>query len=180
MTQRQHFTQALAPARRDFLKRTLTLGLIAGGGYGISRLLLHPEPLQAAETENFEIQHTPEEWRKLLTPQQFYIMREQGTETPFSSPLLHEKRTGVFHCAACDLSLYDSSTKYDSGTGWPSFYAARNEAVGTEEDRSLFMVRTEVHCRRCGGHLGHVFDDGPPPTGKRHCINGVALHFVPA
>jgi peptide-methionine (R)-S-oxide reductase len=109
------------------------------------------------------------------------VLRGHGTEPAGSSPLDHEKRAGIFHCAACDLPLYSSETKFDSGTGWPSFWAPIDGAIGTSEDRTLlFYVRTEVHCRRCGGHLGHVFDDGPPPTGKRYCMNGVALAFKPA
>ena len=108
------------------------------------------------------------------------MLRQEDTEYPGSSPLLHETRKGNFSCAGCDLPLYSSETKFDSGTGWPSFWEALPNAVGLKVDNSLFMARTEVHCRRCGGHLGHVFDDGPPPTGKRHCINGVALTFKPA
>jgi len=127
----------------------------------------------------FEITRTEEEWRQLLTPAQFYVLREHGTERPGTSPLLEEKRKGTYNCAGCDLPLYSSETKYDSGTGWPSFWAAIDGAVGTQEDNTFFMTRTEVHCRRCGGHLGHIFDDGPQPTGMRHCINGVALAFRP-
>jgi peptide-methionine (R)-S-oxide reductase len=108
------------------------------------------------------------------------VLRRHGTERPFSSPLDHEKRKGTFACVGCDLPAYSSDTKFDSGTGWPSFYQPLPDAVGTSEDRSYFMKRTEVHCRRCGGHLGHVFDDGPQPTGLRYCMNGVALKFVPA
>src|SRR6185503_13817592 len=131
-----------------------------------------------AAEESFEITKTPEEWRKVLTPAQYYILREEGTERPFSSPLNNEKRAGVFSCAACDLPLYSSETKFESGTGWPSFWKPLENAVGTREDRSYFFIaRTEVHCRRCGGHLGHVFPDGPPPTGLRYCMNGDAMTF---
>jgi peptide-methionine (R)-S-oxide reductase len=115
-----------------------------------------------------------------LTPAQFRVLREHDTEPPGSSPLDDEHRRGTFHCAGCDLPLFASATKFDSRTGWPSFTAPLPDALGTSEDRTLFLARTEVHCRRCGGHLGHVFDDGPPPTGKRYCINGVALVFRPA
>ena len=125
----------------------------------------------------FEIMRTDKEWKSVLTPAQYYVLRQQGTERAGSSPLDREKRSGRFHCAGCDLPLYSSEAKFDSGTGWPSFWEAIEGAVGTTTDRSFFMTRTEVHCRRCGGHLGHIFNDGPPPTGKRHCINGVALRF---
>ncbi|MDO6460247.1 peptide-methionine (R)-S-oxide reductase MsrB [Granulosicoccaceae sp. 1_MG-2023] len=132
------------------------------------------------KTAGFEISKSEAQWREILTPEQYDILREEGTERAFTSELNNEKRDGLFHCAGCDLPLYSSATKYDSGTGWPSFYDALENAVGTRQDRSFFMLRTEVHCRRCGGHLGHIFDDGPAPTGKRHCINGLALTFVPA
>ncbi|MEM7424781.1 MAG: peptide-methionine (R)-S-oxide reductase MsrB [Pseudomonadota bacterium] len=128
----------------------------------------------------FEVVKTDEEWRRILSAQQYAVLRQEGTEYSFSSPLLHEKRKGHFACAGCELPLYSSKHKYDSGTGWPSFWQALPDAVGTKTDSKFFMTRTEVHCRRCGGHLGHVFDDGPEPTGKRHCINGVALKFVEA
>ena len=128
----------------------------------------------------FEVTHTEAEWRKLLTPEQFDVLRREGTEPPFTSPLLHEKRAGVFTCAGCALDLFSSSTKFESGTGWPSFWKPLANAIGTTTDRTLFMERTEVHCRRCGGHLGHVFDDGPRPTGLRYCMNGDALGFRPA
>jgi len=120
------------------------------------------------------------EWKKRLTPEQYYVLREHGTERAGTSPLNHEKRQGAFECAGCGLALFSSDTKFDSGTGWPSFYRPLPGAVDTKTDRSFFMTRTEVHCHRCEGHLGHVFDDGPPPTGLRYCMNGVALKFVPA
>ena len=132
-----------------------------------------------APGETFEIVKTPEEWRAMLTPAQFKVLREAGTERSGSSPLDAEKRAGVFACAGCDLPVYSSATKFDSGTGWPSFTAPIANAVRTRPDPGLFGNRTEVHCRRCGGHLGHVFDDGPPPTGQRWCMNGVAMKFLP-
>lgn len=128
----------------------------------------------------FEITRSDEEWRRLLTPEQYRVLRQHGTERPGSSPLDREKRAGTFVCAGCELPLFSSETKFDSGTGWPSFWAPLDDAIGTSEDTSLFMTRTEVHCRRCGGHLGHVFEDGPPPTGLRYCMNGVAMKFQPA
>ncbi|HXG81513.1 MAG TPA: peptide-methionine (R)-S-oxide reductase MsrB [Sphingomicrobium sp.] len=127
----------------------------------------------------FEIQRSPAEWRRRLGAARYHILREAGTERPFSSPLLNEKRKGIFACAGCGLPLFSSAAKYDSRTGWPSFFKALPNAVAYQRDLSLGMVRTKEHCRRCGGHLGHVFDDGPPPTGKRHCINGLSLTFRP-
>lgn len=128
----------------------------------------------------FPIMKTEAEWKRALTAEQFYILREEGTERPFTSPLLKEHRKGTFTCAADGTALFASSTKFDSGTGWPSFWKPLPKAVGTSSDRSLGMTRTEVHCSQCGGHLGHVFDDGPAPTGLRYCINGDALKFRPA
>ena len=120
------------------------------------------------------------DWRQRLTANQYMILRQHGTERAGSSPLNKEKRKGTFACAGCDLPLFSSDTKFESGTGWPSFYQPLPNAVETKTDRSYFMTRTEVHCARCLGHLGHVFDDGPPPTGLRYCMNGVAMKFVPA
>lgn len=129
--------------------------------------------------ETFPITRSDEEWRRLLTPEQYRVMRGHGTEAPGSCALLYEKRRGVFHCAGCDTPLFASHDKFESGTGWPSFNEPEPGAVETSVDRSHFMVRTEVHCAHCGSHLGHVFDDGPPPSGLRYCINGVALVFRP-
>ena len=139
---------------------------------------LRASPAQAAE--KFEVEKTDAEWRAQLTPQQYEILRQEGTERPGSSPLLKEHRKGIFACAGCDLPLFSSETKFESGTGWPSFYQPLPNAAATSSDRSLLLPRTEVHCSRCGGHLGHVFDDGPKPTGLRYCMNGVALTFKPA
>lgn len=129
--------------------------------------------------ETYPVTRTDEEWRSLLTPEQYRVMRGHGTEAPGSCALLYEKRRGVFHCAGCDTPLFASNDKFESGTGWPSFNEPEPGAVETSVDRSHFMVRTEVHCAHCGSHLGHVFDDGPPPSGLRYCINGVALVFHP-
>ncbi|GAB4134276.1 MAG: peptide-methionine (R)-S-oxide reductase MsrB [Cyanobacteria bacterium J069] len=135
---------------------------------------------QAIASTVFEITKTEAEWQAILTPEQFRVLRQHGTEYPGSSPLDKEYGEGTYVCAACDLPLFTSETKFDSGTGWPSFYAPIAGAIGTTVDNSLFMTRTEVHCRRCGGHLGHVFEDGPAPTGLRYCMNGVSLKFIPA
>jgi peptide-methionine (R)-S-oxide reductase len=133
-----------------------------------------------APPETFEVMKSPEEWRKTLTPEQYAVLREESTEASGSSPLNKEPRRGTYACAGCDLPVYKSDKKFESGTGWPSFTAPIAGAVRTKEDRGIFMTRTEVHCRRCGGHLGHVFDDGPPPTGQRYCMNGVAMKFIAA
>jgi peptide-methionine (R)-S-oxide reductase len=132
---------------------------------------------QEAE-EHYPLGRNEEEWRRELTPDQFYVLRKHGTEPPGSSPLDHEHRDGVFSCAGCGSPVFSSAAKFDSGTGWPSFWEPLPGAVATSEDRSFFMVRTEVHCANCGGHLGHVFDDGPRPTGLRYCMNGVAMRFA--
>lgn len=128
----------------------------------------------------FPVSRSEADWRKRLTAQQFAVLRKEATERPYSSPLNKEKRKGVFSCAGCGNALYSSRTKFESGTGWPSFWEAMPGAVETATDRKLIYARTEVHCADCGGHLGHIFDDGPKPTGKRHCINGVAMTFKPA
>ena len=133
---------------------------------------------KAKTEQTFEITKSEAEWRQRLTPEQYRVLREHGTERAGSSPLDKEHGKGTFLCAGCELALFSSDTKFDSRTGWPSFYAPLDNAVGTTSDRSFFMTRTEVHCRRCGGHLGHVFDDGPQPTGLRYCMNGAALKFA--
>lgn len=131
------------------------------------------------QDDTFPITKSDEEWRQELAPDAYRVLRKHGTEPAGTSSLNDEKRAGAFLCAGCGQSLFDSSTKYESGSGWPSFYRAKDGAVGTETDRSLLMTRTEVHCARCGGHLGHVFPDGPAPTGQRYCMNGAALKFQP-
>jgi peptide-methionine (R)-S-oxide reductase len=157
------------PTRRFLLTGT-AIGLLCG---------FIPLPILAA-TETFEVTHSDAEWRQLLTPEQYAVLRRDGTERPGSSPLLNEHRAGVFTCAGCARDLFSSATKFDSHTGWPSFWAPLDGAVGETKDTSLFMVRTAVHCSRCGGHLGHVFNDGPKPTGLRYCMNGVAMNFQPS
>jgi peptide-methionine (R)-S-oxide reductase len=132
---------------------------------------------KAKTEQTFEITKSDAEWRQALSPEQYRVLREHGTERAGTSPLDKEHAKGTFLCAGCELALFSSDTKFDSRTGWPSFYAPLENAVGTTTDRGFFMVRTEVHCRRCGGHLGHVFDDGPQPTGLRYCMNGAALKF---
>ena len=134
----------------------------------------------AAGATTYEVNFTDAEWRQRLSPDVYNILRQQGTEPPGSSPLLNEHRAGTFGCAGCALPLFDAKTKFESGTGWPSFYQPLPNAVLTSTDSSMGIDRTEVHCRRCGGHLGHVFDDGPPPTGLRYCMDGLALTFTPA
>lgn len=133
-----------------------------------------------AQAKSFPLSYSAEEWRKRLTPEQFRILREEGTERPYTSPLLKEKRKGTYVCAADGNALFSSETKYESGTGWPSFYRPLKGGIGTSTDYKLGYPRNEVHCARCGGHLGHVFNDGPKPTGKRYCMNGDAMKFSPA
>ncbi|MCF6317433.1 MAG: peptide-methionine (R)-S-oxide reductase MsrB [Marinosulfonomonas sp.] len=152
----------------------LTSGLAATAALGMGALRVN------AASGRFEVTRTDEEWRAQLTPLQYDVMRHEGTERAGSSPLDKIYAEGTYQCRGCDLALYPSSTKFDSGTGWPSFWKPLPGAVGTKEDNSFFSKRTEVHCRRCGSHLGHVFNDGPAPTGKRHCLNGVSLTFVAA
>jgi peptide-methionine (R)-S-oxide reductase len=153
------------------MKRSTLLTVLAGA------VLAGPAAASAAVTEH--VTHTDAEWRKLLSPGAYGVLRHAETERPFSSPLDAEERAGTYLCAGCALPLYSSKTKFHSGTGWPSFWAPLPNAIATKTDTALFMVRTEVRCRRCDGHLGHVFDDGPKPTGLRYCMNGVALRFNP-
>jgi peptide-methionine (R)-S-oxide reductase len=154
--------------------------LLTGSAVGQAAVSL--SPWWAAEThadEDFAVTHTDADWRSRLTREQYAVLRQSGTEAPFTSPLLHEERPGTFACAGCELDLFSSTAKFDSRTGWPSFWAPLDRAVGETRDTSFGMARTAVHCSRCGGHLGHVFADGPKPTGLRYCMNGVALTFVP-
>lgn len=139
-------------------------------------MTVHPDP---HPSRRYEVTHTDEEWRRLLTPEQYEVMRGHGTERPGTCALLHETRPGAFTCAACAQPLFVAQTKFESGTGWPSFNEPVPGSIETSTDTRYGMTRTEVHCRRCGSHLGHVFPDGPPPTGLRYCINGVAMHFQP-
>jgi peptide-methionine (R)-S-oxide reductase len=159
-------------------RRFVLLG--GAGAVGLAFAAMgRPAPSQAAGA-TYAVMHTDAEWKKILTAEQYDILRQAGTERPFTSPLLNEHRHGVFACAGCNQDAFSSTTKFDSGTGWPSFWAPLNRtAVSTTNDRTLGMDRTEVHCTRCGGHLGHVFDDGPRPTGLRYCMNGYAMTFRP-
>jgi peptide-methionine (R)-S-oxide reductase len=162
--------------QRDTLSRSAWL--LGVGACGIA--VLAANRVRAEDTARYAVTHTDDEWRRILGPDRYAILRQNGTEPPDSSPLLKEHRAGVYRCAGCSLALFSSKTKYDSGDGWPSFYRPLPNAILTRADYDIGMPRTEVHCRQCGGHLGHVFDDGPPPTGLRYCIDGLALTFVPA
>ena len=158
----------------------LKAGAAIVGAAWLSRYLPEKSGVMAASNNNFEINKTDEEWRKTLTPEQFSVLRKHGTERAGTSPLDKEYAKGNYLCAGCDLPLFTSETKFNSHTGWPSFYDPIPGAIATTTDKALFMTRVEVHCHRCGGHLGHVFDDGPAPTGKRYCMNGVSLKFIPS
>jgi peptide-methionine (R)-S-oxide reductase len=159
------------------LKRRYLL-MAAAGGLALLAAMRYRMPSSEAADERFPVSHTDAEWRSLLTPAQYAVLRQSATERPYSSPLDHEHRPGTFACAGCQLALFSSATKFDSHTGWPSFWQPLEHAVGTTNDRSLGMGRTAVHCAQCGGHLGHVFNDGPRPTGLRYCMNGVAMIFT--
>ena len=163
-------------------RRTVITGTLAvAGAYGFVSLSGMFDDANARPGGPFKINRSPEEWKKRLGADRYRILRLAGTERAYSSPLNGEKRTGVYACAGCNLGVYQSAQKYDSGTGWPSFWAPiAKDRIGTATDYKLGYPRTEVHCARCGGHLGHVFDDGPPPTGKRYCMNGAAMKFRPA
>jgi peptide-methionine (R)-S-oxide reductase len=164
-------------SRRNTL---LGLGALTGLLAGARALFTSGPAEAAAPARAYEISKTDAEWKALLKPDQYAVLRKAGTERPHTSPLNREKRAGTYSCAGCALPLFASSTKFDSGTGWPSFWKPLDNAIVEEVDRSMFMTRTETLCRRCGGHLGHVFKDGPRPTGLRYCMNGVALNFTAA
>jgi len=159
-------------------RRALLTAGVALGALAATIKIGEAEKMSTTEATDY-MKLTDSDWRKRLDAAQFDVLRKHGTERPGTSPLNKEKRKGTFACAGCDLPLFSSNTKFESGTGWPSFYQPLPNAIATTSDRSLFMLRTEVHCARCAGHLGHVFDDGPKPTGLRYCMNGVAMKFLP-
>ncbi|MGC6388038.1 peptide-methionine (R)-S-oxide reductase MsrB [Ewingella sp. S1.OA.A_B6] len=169
--------EAMMINRRNFLLGSCTVSAVAA--LGLFPTLFTRKADAQAKNERFEVSLTDAQWHQRLSGAQYYILREAGTERPYSSPLNDEHRVGEFACAGCSLPLFSSATKFDSHTGWPSFWKPLPNAALTRRDTSLGMVRDEVHCRRCGGHLGHVFDDGPPPTGQRYCMNGLAMTFTP-
>ncbi len=155
--------------------------MLRTGAAGLALAIASPWLAKASRAEEvFAVTHSDEEWRQLLTADQFGVLRKGGTERPFTSPLLHEERPGLYACAGCGQDAFSSVTKYDPHEGWPSFWKALDQAVATQSDTSFGMIRTEVHCSRCGGHLGHLFPDGPQPTGLRYCMDGLALTFKPA
>lgn len=165
--------------RRNFLHMGTALGTniaMLASGVRLAGAAADAYP-PTADGMTYEVMHSAKEWRSMLTEAQFDVLREEATEKPFSSPLNAEEREGTYYCASCDLPVYKSETKFKSGTGWPSFYDNVDDAVRIKDDSSFFSTRTEVHCRRCGGHFGHIFEDGPKPTGLRHCLNGLALTF---
>ncbi|WP_432811816.1 peptide-methionine (R)-S-oxide reductase MsrB [Pantanalinema sp. GBBB05] len=160
--------------RRVFLGTGVAITIVAYS----SRNFFRRDNLMTSADQKFEVTKTESEWKEILTPEQFQVLRKHGTERAGTSPLDKTYAEGTYICAGCGLPLFSSETKFNSGTGWPSFYAPLEDAIATTTDRSFFMTRVEVHCRRCGGHLGHVFNDGPQPTGQRYCMNGVSLNFI--
>jgi peptide-methionine (R)-S-oxide reductase len=175
-------TEAASPENAAMIdRRALLKAGAAISALAASATFAKAETMTTTTDTTVDFRHLSDaDWKKRLSPAAYNVLRHEGTERAGTSPLNHEKRKGTFACAGCDLPLFSSDTKFESGTGWPSFYKPLDGAVETKTDRSLFMARTEVHCQRCLGHLGHVFDDGPPPTGLRYCMNGVALKFAPS
>src|SRR3569623_289572 len=166
--------------RRDIVFGSVSVAALGALAWTLKQGSTQTQAAETSAPQVYEVSFTDAEWKQRLGPEAYNVLRQQGTEYPGSSPLLNEHRVGQFSCAGCDLPNFDSKTKFESGTGWPSFYDVLPNAVIKSVDNSLGMTRDEIHCRRCGGHLGHVFDDGPQPTGLRYCMNGVALKFTPA